>query len=127
MQFHTTFTKPTAEIARRLKSGVAAKLLLILPDHLSYSDWRRLDQRKVAAEINVTDGAVSRALAELVEHGVIERRGKGPMVEWRLSLDYGWRGDVDSFHTERRKRGKAAPENGVPVIDCRIRDIMETL
>lgn len=127
MQFHTSFTEPNRQLASRLRSAVAARLLLILPAHLDYVTFRRLDQRKIAAEIDVTNGAISKALAELTALGVVERRGKGPVVEWRLSLDYGWRGDVDSFHAERRKRGKPAPGAGiVPADDCRIRNIMET-
>ena len=32
MQFHTTFTENTAQLARKLKNGTTVRLLLILPE-----------------------------------------------------------------------------------------------
>ncbi len=109
MLFHTSFTRPTAELASKVQSPVALRLLLLLPDVLSYTDWRRLDQVQTGARLNVTNSAISRAMKELHALGVVERKGKGPVTLWRLSSDYGWRGDVDSFHAHQRQRGKPAP------------------
>ncbi len=106
MQFHTTFTHEAAKIARTITSGATLRLFIVLPEHLDYVTFRRLDQVKIGAELGMGQSSISRSLKELVEAGVVERRGKGPLVEWRLSPDYGWRGDVESFHAEQGKRRK---------------------
>lgn len=109
MSFHTAFDEPTARIAREATTAAALKVFLILPAHLSYTTFRRLDQRKLGAELGLDDSTISRALKQLHSLGAIERKGTGPVTEWKLSPDYGWRGDVDSFHAEQRRRGNRAP------------------
>lgn len=109
MSFHTCFDEPVAKIAREATTAGALKVFLILPRHLSYTTYRRLDQRKLGAEIGLDDSTVSRSLKQLHQLGAVERRGAGPSIEWKLSPDYGWRGDVDSYHAERRQRGSKAP------------------
>jgi DNA-binding transcriptional ArsR family regulator len=109
MQFHTTFTQEATKIAKLATGAATLRLFIVLPDHLSYTAYRRLDQTKIGAELDMNHSTVSRALKELTELGVVERRGSGPVVEWKLSPDYGWRGHVDAFHVEQRKRGKRSP------------------
>jgi len=110
--FHTTFDEPVARIAQQVTNGAALRVFLILPQHLSYTTFKRLDQRQVGSEIGLDDSAVSRALATLHKLEVIERKGKGPVTEWKLSPDFGWRGDVSAYHAEQRKRGAKAPGKG---------------
>lgn len=118
--FRTTFIETDAQLARIVSNGATFKVLLILPKHLSYTVFKRLDQRKLGVEIDLTDSAVSRALSHLHELGVVERRGRGPVTEWKLSPDFGWRGDVDSYHAEQRKRGSPSPgkpgARGLPAV-----------
>lgn len=109
MSFHTSFDEPVAKIAREATTAAALKVFLILPQHLSYTQFRRLDQRKLGAEIGLDDSSISRALKQLHELGAVEKRGKGAHIEWKLSPDYGWRGDVESFHAEQRKRRARTP------------------
>lgn len=108
--FRTVFDDTAEELATRLKLGASLRLLLILPRYLSYTEWRRLAQQELAQRLGIEQPTVSRALAELNEIGYIERRGKGPSIEWKLTPEYGWRGDVASYHAERRRRGKPAPD-----------------
>jgi hypothetical protein len=103
--FHTQFDDAAEALAEKLTGAVALRLWLILPQHLSYTVFRRLDQCTIAAQLKVEQPSISRALKQLHEIGAIERRGKGPVTEWKLSPDYGWRGDVDSYHAEQRRRG----------------------
>lgn len=105
-QFVIVFERGLEELARRLHSAGALRLLLILPSRLSWEAWRRLDQRETAAALGTDQGTVSRALRELVEADAIERRGKGPYVEWRLSAGWGWRGNAASYQAARRKRAQ---------------------
>lgn len=112
MSFHTVFTNQVAALAFKITSAPALRLLLILPEHLSYTDFRRLNQCQVAAQLNVSQSAISKAMTELHTAGVVERQGKGTATEWRLSLDYGWRGTVDGYHAEKGKRPSRATKRG---------------
>jgi hypothetical protein len=112
MAFHTTFTDQAAQIAREVSSGATLRLFIVLPQMLSYTAFKRLDQVKLGAELSMNHSTISRSLKELVALGVVERQGKGPMVEWRLSPNFGWRGNVESFHAERAKRGEQPAPKG---------------
>jgi hypothetical protein len=72
---------------------------------LSPMEWRRLDQTKLGKLIGVPQGHVSRSLAHLVKLNAIEREGKGPLVKWRLTLYFKWRGDVPSYKAQLHARG----------------------
>ena len=109
VQFHTVFTTATADLARKVKHASTIRLFIILPEHLSYTDWRRLNQEAIGRELDLDNSSISRALAELLSLGVIERKGRGPVTEWRLSSDYGWRGTVDQFHEHRRGKAPKRP------------------
>ena len=103
-QFFTMFDSALLHLVRKVRGGPALRVFLRLPARLDWPDWRKLDQKSLADEIGMHRTEVSRALAELVTVGVIERRGRGPTLEWRLSLDWGWRGQVDAYHAEQRAR-----------------------
>jgi hypothetical protein len=107
--FHTTFDEAAAQIAHQITKGVTLRVYLVLPNHLSYTQFKRLDQRKLGALLKTDDSSISRALAELRKLGVVEKRGSGAHIEWKLSSDYGWRGDVASYHADQRKKGAKAP------------------
>ena len=109
MSFHTAFDEPVARIAETITTAAALRVFLILPQFLSYTVFRHVNRETIAKRLSLDGSAVSRALIQLHKLGAIERRGKGPVTEWKLSPDFGWRGDVDSFHAEQRKRGSRAP------------------
>ncbi len=110
---HTVFDDAVAKIAETVTNGAALRLFLILPQHLSYTVFRRLDQRQIGQRLGMDDSTVSRAMGQLLEIGAVERKGRGPVTEWKLSPDFGWRGDVNSYHKEQRKRGKPAPRSHI--------------
>jgi hypothetical protein len=82
-------------------------MFTVLPRYLSFKEFRHLGQDDLAAEMEMSQGAVSKALNELADVGAIERKGTGPMTTWRLSMEWGWRGTPESFHAERAKRAAA--------------------
>jgi DNA-binding HxlR family transcriptional regulator len=102
--FRTVFDDAMRQLAVTITNGTTWRVLAVLPEHLSYEVFRRLDQRQLGAKLGMRDNSVSRALKELHEAGVVERRGAGPVTEWRLTPDYGWRGDVASYHRTQRQR-----------------------
>lgn len=106
--FHTQFTHEAATLARTISSAATLRVFLILPDVLSYQHFKRLDQRQLGAELGLDDSSISRALKQLHSIGVVEKRGAGPVKEWRLSSDYGWRGDVAGFHAFNRGKTENA-------------------
>ena len=120
MSFHTSFDEPTARIARNVTNGAALRVFMVLPSHLSYTVFRRLDQRMLGAELGLDGSAVSRALKQLHELGAVDKRGAGPAIEWKLSPDFGWRGDVDSYHAEQRRRGSKAPGAKPPATPLKV-------
>lgn len=123
--FRTVFDDTAEILATKLKLASSLRLLHVLPRYLSYTEWKHLPQQEVAQRLRIDQANVSRGMAELVEVRFVERRGKGPSVEWKLTPNYGWRGDVASYHAERRKRGQPAPAAAGISDDCRIRDTPE--
>ena len=100
-----TWDDQRRRIAREIKNGTTLRVLYALPDYLDFETWKRMDQKRLAVELDLSQSSVSHAMAELVERGIIERQGAGPVVEWRLSLNFGWRGNLASFKAAQRKRG----------------------
>lgn len=93
-------------LARRIRTATALRLFMALPDILDWKEWRMLNQADLGEELGIAQSHISTALRELLAVGVIERQGKGPRQEWRLSLDIGWRGNVAAFQAEAIKQGR---------------------
>ena len=107
--FMTQFLDIIPTVARAIDSAVELKVLLTLPLHLSWTEFRRLDQAKLAKAVNAGQSSVSKAMVHLHELGIVERQGRGPVTLWKLSDEWGWKGSVDQDHASRRKGGKPAP------------------
>jgi len=125
--FTITFMDAAEHLAKEVRTLSALRLFHVLPRLLSHQEWRRLDQRAVAAELKTTQGVISTALAELLALGVVEKRGKANLIEWRLSPDYTWKGSTEEYWkaTDEGRR-KLFPPGGPTTLEGRIRDIMET-
>jgi len=106
-RFVISFVDDWAEAAACL-SGTEFRVLGRLPKHLSYKDFRPLPREMLAAELNVSGAAVSTALVRLCKAGYIERKGKGPVTQWRLSIDLGWQGSAPVYHKAKRARAEQA-------------------
>jgi hypothetical protein len=124
--FTVTFNDASEHLAKQVRTLSAMKVFHLLPRYLSFQEWRRLDQCQVATELKTTQGAISKGLAELLSLKVVEKRRNGPAIEWRLSPDYGWRGDADSYDAAGAEGRRIIFPPGCPTtIEGRIRDIME--
>lgn len=114
-------------LARRIRTATALRLFLTLPDILDWKEWRMLNQAELGAELEIAQSHISTALRELLDVGVLERKGKGPRQEWRLTLDTGWRGNVAQFAAEAAKQGKTFPKRAErETVQSRRSVIMET-
>jgi DNA-binding transcriptional MocR family regulator len=91
------FDGPLATTELRLKSVTDYWVLGALPKRLSFRTYKRLHQGEFAKHLGLDQGRVSRALRNLHEKGIIERRGKGAFVEWRLSKSWGWIGSAEAY------------------------------
>ena len=98
------FTEAIARAAKEIKQGLTLRVLLKLPEHLNFTDFVHLNTAAVASELETNTGNISRAMAQLLALGVVEREGKGPRTAWRLSSDWGWNGSVDQWHALRAGR-----------------------
>jgi hypothetical protein len=107
--FMTVFTDILPAVTGGIDSAATLKLLLILPQHLNWVEFKRLDQRKGAAQIKSTQSGVSRGMNELHRLGIVEREGRGPVTMWRMTQEWGWRGNVDAYNAEKDRRGGAKP------------------
>ena len=94
-------------IARDIEHASSLRVFLALPDRLDFENWRQLDQGDLSRELSIDRSSVKRALDDLLRHGVIERQGHRALQVWRLSLNFGWRGNVESYHAARSKRGRS--------------------
>ena len=116
-------TPAIRSLARRIRTATALRLFLVLPSILDWQEWRQLRQADLAEELEIAQPHISTALKELLELGILERRGSGPRQEWRLSLDTGWRGNVAEYWEEATKKGKKPGGGpGRPTASSRRRD-----
>jgi hypothetical protein len=99
-----TWNESSRYLAQTIKHAATLRVLHALPDYLNFVTFERVDQRKLAAEYDLNQASISRALAELHALGVIEKHGAGPATLWRFSLNYGWKGNLASFNAEKAKR-----------------------
>ena len=109
--FCTMSTPAIRELARRIRTATALRLFLTLPDILDWQEWRMLNQATLGEELGIAQSHISTALRELLAIGIIERRGKGPRQEWKLSLDIGFRGNTAQFSAEALRQGKTFPKH----------------
>jgi len=108
--FCTMSTPAIRALARRIRTATALRLFLTLPDILDWHEWRHLNQIQLGEELGTAQSNISAALKQLLEIGVLQRKGSGPRQEWRLSLDLGWRGNVADFAKEAAAQGKSFPK-----------------
>jgi hypothetical protein len=106
------FEAEALEIARSLDSVAAWKVLVVLPRHLDWTTWKPLRQQDLADELGLTNGAISKALAELVALKVVLRKGKGTGIRWKLPAEWGFKGTPGQFHqavANQAKEGALTP------------------
>lgn len=113
--------KALVELAKADLGDEARRVLFVLLGHVEYENFIVVPQSKMAEVIGMAKSHFSRAVARLVDEGIIERGPKvGRMVSLRLNPSYGWKGTaknhVIALDEARKARdlrviqGGAAPE-----------------
>ena len=110
-QFVILFTDAMEAAARSITSAVTLRVLMLLPKHLSFTDFKHLPTTELAAGADTDQPNVSRAMRRLHQLGIVERLGTGPRTAWRMSSDWGWNGTADQWRAMRagRLKGKRPP------------------
>jgi hypothetical protein len=98
VMFHGEFPALVAQV----KSKAALRLLSCLGAYIG-PKWGRLNQQKVADDLNVTQSIVNEGLHELLALKVIAKRGAGPTTQWKLITRYFFRGTPSAYRAEQRR------------------------
>jgi len=104
--------KALIDLAKADLGDEARRVLFMLLGHVEYENYIVVPQSKLAFELGMAKANFSRAVARLVNEGVIERGPKiGRMISLKLNASYGWKGTAKnhliSLDDERKKRQPA--------------------
>lgn len=85
--------------------GVPQAVLHYLLSKLSFENHILVQQAEIARVLKLPKETVSRAIAKLIDKGVIERGPKlGRTWSYKLNPYYGWKGDVQNLFEEQKRR-----------------------
>lgn len=87
------FQEGLAHVAKLDLKGETLRVYMVLLSKLDYENWLRIRQKDIADDLGMRPPHVSRAIKELVDHGVVV---KGPKVAnsntYRLDPSFGFKG-----------------------------------
>jgi len=107
-KFVTMFDETMELLAKTITNGATLRVLLMLPPRLDNITWRELGQQALADELGLSRRVVGQALADLHQLGILDRKGQGPMLRWRLTPRLSWRGRAEKYRQAVRERASAA-------------------
>lgn len=94
-----------ARLADRSIGVMAVRVLLAMMSDCDYENRVRGGQKDLARSLNMAHQHVSRAIADLIECGFIERPANGRGAGYVISPRLCWKGDEDSLREALAKRG----------------------
>ncbi|WP_236828968.1 helix-turn-helix domain-containing protein [Bacillus thuringiensis] len=98
------FQERLTHVAKLNLKGETLRVYMILLAKLDYENWLRVRQQDIADELNIKKQAVSRAIKELFEHGILV---KGPKVgasnTYRLDPSFAFRGRDKNLEQVRKE------------------------
>lgn len=96
--FFMSFLSALGNLSRMKLQGRTLSVLLYLISNMAYENFLTINQSKIAFELQMNRQNVSRALRSLIRLGVIEIGFNKMGVKcYRLSPEFGWRGDADNI------------------------------
>lgn len=100
---------PMVKLAEAKLGGEALSVFLLLCGKLDFENLIVVNQTELAKQLGTQQPGISRAIARLVEEGVVLQ---GPRVSgrvtYRLNPSYGWKGSAKNHHAALRERMKVA-------------------
>jgi hypothetical protein len=75
----------------------------ILFDDARREVLQQLNRNILAAELGIDGASVSRAMTDLLNRKIVERKGRGPVTQWKLSFEVLWRGNAAAYHAAARE------------------------
>jgi DNA-binding transcriptional ArsR family regulator len=111
--FMLVFQKGLEALAKdRTLRGESTRVLFALMGRLDYENFIHVSHAEVARHLGVERSNVSRAIAQLLERGVLIAGPKvGNVSTYRLSDTLGWKGRVKAFQESRAGRLRVAVNN----------------
>jgi len=105
------FQDTLIEIAKdREMTGETCRVLFYFFSRLDFENYIHITQSDAAAALGLQKTHVSRAVKTLCDKGIILKGPKvGRSATYRLNSNYGWKGKVKNFESERRQRFKLVP------------------
>ncbi|WP_340135854.1 replication/maintenance protein RepL [Bacillus cereus] len=98
------FQEGLTHVAKLNLKGETLRVYMILLAKLDYENWLRVRQQDIADELNIKKQAVSRAIKELFEYGILV---KGPKVgasnTYRLDPTFAFRGRDKNLEQVRKE------------------------
>ncbi|MEC5308844.1 replication/maintenance protein RepL [Bacillus thuringiensis] len=98
------FQEGLTHVAKLNLKGETLRVYMILLAKLDYENWLRVRQQDIADELHIKKQAVSRAIKELFDHGILV---KGPKVgasnTYRLDPSFAFRGRDKNFDQVKKE------------------------
>ena len=89
----------------REMTGEVVRVLHYFFGKLDFENYIHLAQSEIAEALGLQKTHVSRAVKILCDKGIILKGPKvGRSITYRLNSDYGWKGKIKNFESERRQR-----------------------
>jgi len=89
----------------REMTGEVVRVLHYFFGKLDFENYIHLAQSEIAEALGLQKTNVSRAVKILCGKGIILKGPKvGRSITYRLNSDYGWKGKIKNFESERRQR-----------------------
>lgn len=106
-KFFMGFQDAFAELARKRLGSEAQTVLFLILGHVEYNNLIKITQAEMARRLGMKKQNVSRAVAKLVEKGVlqVEEQHKKYKRELKLNDEYAWKGKLK--HVEKRQKARA--------------------
>jgi len=94
LRFHIMIDRETRQIAKRIRDATQLRLFLLLPSFLRWHEWHQIDEARIAADLEITEDELRKAMAELVLLGLVLRNDTTypGTTGWQLSAVWGRKG-----------------------------------
>ncbi len=116
---------PMLVLAQANLGGEAMRVFLVILAKLDYENYVVFNQSEIARLLGTRQPSISRAIARLVEEGVLLVGPKfSNRSSYSLNPEYGWKGSARNHHNALKQRMKA---RGLTIVDGGPGSLVEAL